>query len=311
MDPNRWWIAVGAVLAAAPSIASADITLYQRDGYSGRQFNTARSVSNLEGVGYNDRASSVIIHGGRWQLCTDAYFRGRCVTLESGEYPSLGSMGLNNSVSSIRDISWTSTAPPNAQPPQGPLSRIVLYGAPNLSGRSIALEAPNANFDHIGFNDNARSAIVYGGNWQLCTDARFQGDCEVVRPGQWNNLGSVTGRVSSARPLGGGGPPPVTSWGNGARAILYEGSGLSGRALVVDRDIVNNLERAEFNDRARSVRVEGGYWLFCSDAQFQGECLTFGPGDYPTLPRELDGRLSSGRRISNAYPYSQAPSWQR
>ncbi len=312
MQPNWGSLAAAAALAAISTLASADITLYQRDGYGGRQYRATQSVSDLQNVGFNDRASSVVIHGGSWQLCTDAYFRGRCVTLQSGEFPSLAAMGLNDSVSSIRDISWASSAPsPAAAPPQGSSSRIVLYGQRNLSGHSVTLDAPNANFDSIGFNDSARSAVVYGGNWQLCTDARFQGDCEVVRPGQWNNLGSVMARVSSARPIDGGAPPPVSSWGNGARAILYEGHELSGRAFVVDRDVIANLDRTDFNDRARSLRIEGGYWVFCSDEQFQGECLTFGPGDYPNLPRELDGRVSSGRRISNAYPYNQAPSWRR
>ena len=49
--------------------------------------------------------------------------------------------------------------------------------------------------------------------------------------------------------------------------------------------------------------------MFCSDANFQGECRTFGPGDYPTLPYELNNRISSGRRITADYPYRQNPSW--
>jgi hypothetical protein len=108
-----------------------------------------------------------------------------------------------------------------------------------------------------------------------------------------------------------GGGPPVPGWGNGARAILYEGHELTGRAFVIDHDVVPDLDRSGFNDRARSLRVEGGYWVFCSDAHFEGECLTFGPGDYPNLPRELDGRVSSGRRISNNYPYKEGPRWGR
>ena len=31
------------------------------------------------------------------------------------------------------------------------------------------------------------------------------------------------------------------------------------------------------------MRVERGYWMFCSDANSCGECRTFGPGDYPSL----------------------------
>ena len=65
-----------------------------------------------------------------------------------------------------------------------------------------------------------------------------------------------------------------------------------------------------FNDRATSLRVERGYWIFCSDANFQGECRTFGPGEYPQLPPELDNRISSGRRISNSYPYADQPDWR-
>jgi hypothetical protein len=39
-----------------------------------------------------------------------------------------------------------------------------------------------------------------------------------------------------------------------------------------------------------------------------GECLTFGPGDYANLS-ELSNRISSGRRISNNYPYDAPPRW--
>ncbi len=307
-------LAFGGVLAALSTLAAADITLYERDAYGGRRYTTAESVSDLANVGFNDRASAVVVNGGTWQLCSDAYFRGKCVTLTTGRYPSLRTMRMNDTVSSLRDVGWASAPAPGAsrRAPQAFASHIVLYSQPNLGGRGMTLDESNANFEAIGFNDTARSAVVYGSNWQLCAEAEFQGDCEVLRPGQWNNLGSVAGRVSSARPIANGGQAmAIGGWGAGARAILYEGHGLSGRSFVVDGDVVSNLDRTGFNDRARSLRVEGGYWLFCSDAQFQGECLTFGPGDYPNLPREVDARISSGRRISTAYPYSHGPTWKR
>jgi len=55
----------------------------------------------------------------------------------------------------------------------------------------------------------------------------------------------------------------------------------------------------------------GGYWMFCSDANFEGSCRTFGPGDYPNLPPDLDHRISSGRRIADRYPYEGRPTWSR
>jgi hypothetical protein len=68
-----------------------------------------------------------------------------------------------------------------------------------------------------------------------------------------------------------------------------------------------DLANTGFNDRAQSLRVERGYWIFCSDAGFQGTCRTFGPGSYPNLGWGLDNKVSSGRRISNDYPYNGPP----
>jgi hypothetical protein len=50
--------------------------------------------------------------------------------------------------------------------------------------------------------------------------------------------------------------------------------------------------------------------MFCSEPNFMGECHTFGPGDYGTLPLGLATRISSGRRIRDQYPYTQSPNWQ-
>ena len=93
------------------------------------------------------------------------------------------------------------------------------------------------------------------------------------------------------------------------RAVLYEGPRFTGRQFVVDGNVLRNLDGTGFNDRVSSMRIERGYWMFCSDAQFAGECMTFGPGDYAHLPQSLNNRVSSGRRISNDYPYREQPHW--
>ena len=68
-------------------------------------------------------------------------------------------------------------------------------------------------------------------------------------------------------------------------------------------------ETPAIDSRASSLRIERGYWMFCSDAGFQGTCRTFGPGDHPSLPGGLNNRISSGRRISEDYPYQGSPIW--
>ena len=39
------------------------------------------TVSNLQYEGFNDRALSAMVRDGQWEVCSDAYFRGKCVTL--------------------------------------------------------------------------------------------------------------------------------------------------------------------------------------------------------------------------------------
>jgi hypothetical protein len=72
---------------------------------------------------------------------------------------------------------------------------------------------------------------------------------------------------------------------------------------------MQNLGTTGFNDRASSLRVESGYWIFSSESEFRGQCRTFGPGDYTSLAG-LNNVISSGRRISNDYPYGEKPDWQ-
>jgi hypothetical protein len=206
--------ALAIVLMSITAAASAQLTLYQDDNFQGKQFDVRGAVDNLANSGFNDTASSVRVRHGTWQVCDDAYFRGKCITLQPGDYPSLGNFGMND-------------------------------------------------------------------------------------------------RVSSARDIGGYGPPPSHggNWGGGARAVLYEHRDFGGRSYVIDGNVVRDLANTGFNDRASSLRVEQGYWMFCSDSNFEGQCQTFGPGEYAELPRSLTNRISSGRRISSQYPYRQNPDW--
>ena len=189
---------------------------------------------------------------------------------------------------------------------------ITFYQDSNFRGRQFSADRPVTNFEPGGFNDQARSAVVHDGRWEICVDADFAGNCSVLAPGAYPDLGAYAGRISSVRPVDGrqaGNRVDDRSRGRGARATLYEGQNLSGRAYPLD-GTMTNLGATGFNDRASSLRVESGYWIFCSDADFQGECRTFGPGDYASLPG-MNNAISSGRRISNEYPYRDRPDWQR
>jgi hypothetical protein len=189
---------------------------------------------------------------------------------------------------------------------------ITLYQQDNYRGRRITIDQPLANFEHSGFNDRAHSAVVHEGRWEICYDADFRGSCSVLEPGAYPELGAYAGRISSVRPYEGRHAqrhPDERGRNREAHATLYEGANLSGRSFALS-DAMRDMGRTGFNDKASSLRVESGYWIFCNDAEFRGECRTFGPGEYASLPG-MNNAISSGRRIANAYPYADQPDWQR
>lgn len=100
----------GALALAAAGFATqaaADITLYAREDYRGRAF-TAQD-RRVEAIG--QRAASVAITDRRtWEVCDETNFRGRCVRLAPGNYPSLASMGMRNRIASVRAVEWDPSA---------------------------------------------------------------------------------------------------------------------------------------------------------------------------------------------------------
>ncbi len=110
---------LGLAALFVTSLAVAQLTFYESDGYRGRTFATGASVNNFTQYGFNDRASSVIVERGRWEVCEDSNYRGRCVVLVPGNYDSLSSMGMNNRISSVRSAGQSTdfdVAAPSAAP---------------------------------------------------------------------------------------------------------------------------------------------------------------------------------------------------
>lgn len=198
-------LAVTAVAMAAQ--ASAQVTLYEQNGFQGQSITISRTVDNLARRGFNDRASSAVVAGERWEVCEDARFNGRCAVLRPGQYPSLNAMGLNNRISSLRAVSRDARiddqryAPAPAAAPMNP--QVTFYENEGLTGRSFTTERQINNLNRFGFNDRASSAVVVGEGWEVCDDVRFQGRCVVLRQGSYDSLRAMglNDRVSSVRML--------------------------------------------------------------------------------------------------------------
>jgi len=96
--------ALGAAALVLATQAMAQITLYEHDGFRGQAITLDRRAGDLVRQGFNDRASSIVVERGRWEVCEDARFQGRCVVLRRGSYDSMQPFGMNDRVSSIRPV---------------------------------------------------------------------------------------------------------------------------------------------------------------------------------------------------------------
>ena len=101
---RKYMVAAGVVALLGAGHAAAQVTLYAREGFRGRAVKVDRQIGNLERVGFNDRASSVVVDGGRWEVCEDVRFEGTCVVLRRGSYDTLEQLGLGDKISSIRPV---------------------------------------------------------------------------------------------------------------------------------------------------------------------------------------------------------------
>ena len=187
---------------------NAQVVFYENENYQGRSFTAQSQIDDFTRYGYNDRASSVVVLGDRWEVCNDVRFGGRCVVLRPGRYPSLAAMGLNDRVSSVRAINNNARVDDDRYAPlpgtgQGN-SQVVFYENENYQGQSFTAQTQIDDFTRYGFNDRASSVVVLGDRWEACNDVRFGGRCVVLRPGRYPSLAAMglNDRVSSVRDVG-------------------------------------------------------------------------------------------------------------
>ncbi len=322
-------------LAALCGIAHAgDITLYERSGFGGRQLELRDSAPSLRDAGFNDRASSLVVRSGRWEVCSDEGFRGTCTQLERGEYPELDPR-LNNRISSVRELgrnagnyggrpggdndgyygNTNGPVPAPGRPGRRPV--LNMYSGPNFGGQSISITEDANNLREQGFNDSTMSIVVLEGNWSLCRDANYGGECRVYSPGRYPDLNGMSRAISSARVVPGGRyednndgrpapggwdrphqelpPPPANNYPPRANVELFSGGNFGGDRFEVGQDL-SSFRSGGFNDRIQSFVIHEGQWEFCTDGDFRGRCTVFGPGRYGNLGG-LANQLSSMRRV--------------
>ena len=80
-------------------------------------------------------------------------------------------------------------------------AQITFYEGDGFHGRTFTVDNVVPNFQPLGFNDRARSAIVDSGTWQVCEHADFQGRCVILGPGRYDLARmDLYKQISSVRP---------------------------------------------------------------------------------------------------------------
>jgi len=200
-------IAASALALAVTSAWGGQITLYERPDFRGPSFVANDRIDTVSRQGtFNDTASSLVVNDGRWEVCSQTYFRGRCMELLPGNYPGI-SVSLNGRVASARQIGYADPPPVtmNPQPPvvvnlpqvvvnpptvattqplvvnpppvyvNPPRSSVVTTVVPGPTGRAYLYESPN-----------------FGGAW-VAVDRGIANDLD------WANFDNPEHRAASVR----------------------------------------------------------------------------------------------------------------
>ncbi len=188
-----------AAFAAAPAAQAYDGSLVLFDGNNGtgasKQFQS--SVSNLQDQGFNDRANSIFVVSGKWELCNDKSFQSYCRTFGPGLH-NLGDQA--NKVSSLRPAA--SSGDGGGQGNGGGNGGFVAFTGYDGEGKSLAIPNNWADLSNSkGFNDSISSIAIFRGQWEICENAFFKGSCLKLGPGTYN-LQNFNDRISSVRRLG-------------------------------------------------------------------------------------------------------------
>lgn len=190
-------------VAAPPAMSAIHVPLagrvilYQHTGGIVRAVELTSNVDDLDARHFDNSADAALVSGGIWRLCDGEGARGHCTDFSPGQYASLGA--LNGKVRSAYLVgSVPDRLPVVAAAPAG---RAVLYELPNFGGsRAVVEYGPAPDLDWARFKNPAASLRIESGSWLVCSDLGYQGDCQVLDPGDYPVLTGLLGKgIASAR----------------------------------------------------------------------------------------------------------------
>jgi hypothetical protein len=196
-------------------------------------------------------------------------------------------------------------------------AEMTIFKQPNFTGAKLTLRGYTPNLAERGFSDQTSSIVVSSGRWEVCTQPDFRGDCLILDRGRYATLDrSLNDRIESAREVGSRAPEasyqPLYRGSSGGISVprtaeapapnftpnvdieLFLGANYQNGGYATQRDM-SQLD-PEFDDKTSSAIVAAGQWQLCTERNYGGRCVVFGPGRYPDLGA-MNNQVSSLRRI--------------
>lgn len=168
---------------------------------------------------------------------------------------------------------------------------LTLYADDDYQGRALNVVIDERSLSVRNFDKRASSVVVEKGAWVLCSGEDYSGQCVTLEPGRYPSLQALglDNSIASVRRR------DVASLGEfkGAEAIARNASRSSDIELFARDDYggarhLVDVSQADLppqlmRNQAESVVIAKGKWELCSEPQFQGKCVTLGPGKYASL----------------------------
>ena len=197
-------ILTACTTACGAAMAAGEITVYKQQRFTGDSLPLKEATLDLSRVNFHDQISSIVVHSGAWEVCTQPNFRGDCVVLRPGAYPALETR-INHRIESVREAPLYALREPADEAHSGKATERVaaleVFAARGFKGRIQRVHRDVPVLLETGFDASALSLVVRDGTWQGCTEPGYQGVCRIFAPGRYQDLDAFGTRIVSLKRL--------------------------------------------------------------------------------------------------------------
>ncbi|MEZ5998519.1 MAG: beta/gamma crystallin-related protein [Hyphomonas sp.] len=273
----------------ADNQGEAALILYRGENFTGEAREIYDPIYALPDLAFNDRARSVAVLAGQWEICEHSDFTGRCVFLRY-DVPDLSWYGLSRQASSVRPVyEYTEaehglmfTRDRNGYIRYADNERYgyddYRYGYGVSTGISVYHYGYSPEYVRYGYYDPRLGYDPYGFGWHGIYGSSYYNTYRRELPPLRGHYGARDGTVT-----------------------LYTDSYGRGASFGLNR-AVSDLSRYRFNDNVSSINIRSGTWEVCTDANFRGTCRIIDASTDRLNGIRLNDNISSIRPVGgNGY----------